>query len=138
MLLRHAKSAWDTDAPTDFDRPLAKRGRKAAKRMAQWVAANEKTGMLELERNKIRKQIYFRSGRIVGCSSDDPSTRIGQFLISRGKISERTLQYALEQQKQNGRGVTDILVEMGRMKSVGGQEDLIEDVAIRLARPPGG
>jgi len=29
---------------------------------------------------------------------------------------------------------SDILVEMGRMKTVGGQEDMIEDVAINLAR----
>jgi len=28
----------------------------------------------------------------------------------------------------------DILVEMGRMNTVGGQEDLIEDVAINMAR----
>jgi 4-hydroxy-2-oxovalerate/4-hydroxy-2-oxohexanoate aldolase len=28
----------------------------------------------------------------------------------------------------------DILVEMGRRKTVGGQEDLIEDVAMALAR----
>ncbi len=25
LILRHAKSAWDTDAPTDFERPLAKK-----------------------------------------------------------------------------------------------------------------
>ena len=81
--------------------------------LLQWVAANEKTGVLELERNKIRKQISFRNGRVVGCSSDDPSTRIGQILISRGKISERTLHFALEQQKTSGRGVPDILVQMG-------------------------
>lgn len=29
-LLRHAKSSWDDPALDDFDRPLAKRGRKAA------------------------------------------------------------------------------------------------------------
>lgn len=29
---------------------------------------------------------------------------------------------------------SDILVEMGRMKTVGGQEDMIEDVALNLAR----
>ena len=36
LVLRHAKSAWDTDAPTDFDRPLAARGRRAAQRMGVW------------------------------------------------------------------------------------------------------
>lgn len=37
LVLRHAKSAWDTGAPTDFDRPLAKRGRKDAPRMGEWL-----------------------------------------------------------------------------------------------------
>jgi len=32
---------------------------------------------------------------------------------------------------------SDILIEMGRMKAVGGQEDLIEDVALNLARQRG-
>ena len=37
LLLRHAKSSWDSDAPTDFERPLAKRGRKAAPRVGKWL-----------------------------------------------------------------------------------------------------
>lgn len=37
LILRHAKSAWDTDAPSDFERPLAKRGRKAAPRVGRWL-----------------------------------------------------------------------------------------------------
>jgi phosphohistidine phosphatase len=36
-LLRHAKSAWDDPALRDRDRPLAPRGRKAAKRVARWA-----------------------------------------------------------------------------------------------------
>jgi phosphohistidine phosphatase len=36
-ILRHAKSAWDTDAPADFDRPLAKRGQKDAPRIGKWM-----------------------------------------------------------------------------------------------------
>jgi phosphohistidine phosphatase len=37
MLLRHAKSDWDSGVADDFDRPLAKRGRGAAQRMAAWM-----------------------------------------------------------------------------------------------------
>jgi len=37
LLLRHGKSDWTSAARGDFDRPLAKRGRKAVKRMARWV-----------------------------------------------------------------------------------------------------
>ncbi len=33
FIMRHAKSAWDTDAPDDFSRPLKKRGIDAAKRI---------------------------------------------------------------------------------------------------------
>ena len=36
LLLRHAKSAWP-DGVSDFDRPLAPRGRKAAKRMGAYL-----------------------------------------------------------------------------------------------------
>jgi phosphohistidine phosphatase len=37
FLLRHAKSAWDDAALRDRDRPLAPRGRKAAKRVGRWA-----------------------------------------------------------------------------------------------------
>lgn len=37
LILRHAKSAWDTGAPTDFDRPLARRGLKAAPRVGRYL-----------------------------------------------------------------------------------------------------
>jgi phosphohistidine phosphatase len=37
FLLRHAKSAWDDPGLRDRDRPLAPRGRKAAKQVARWA-----------------------------------------------------------------------------------------------------
>jgi phosphohistidine phosphatase len=37
VLLRHAKSNWDDPLLADFDRPLAKRGRKAGKRLSAWL-----------------------------------------------------------------------------------------------------
>lgn len=37
ILLRHAKSSWDDPLLDDFDRPLAKRGRKAAKQVGEWL-----------------------------------------------------------------------------------------------------
>jgi phosphohistidine phosphatase len=37
-LLRHAKSSWDDPSLADFERPLAPRGRKAAKRIADYAA----------------------------------------------------------------------------------------------------
>ncbi|MCP4044139.1 MAG: histidine phosphatase family protein, partial [Gammaproteobacteria bacterium] len=37
FILRHAKSSWTSDADTDFDRPLAKRGKRDAPRMGGWM-----------------------------------------------------------------------------------------------------
>ncbi len=36
-IMRHAKSAWDDPHLTDFDRPLAPRGRRAAPRIAEFM-----------------------------------------------------------------------------------------------------
>jgi phosphohistidine phosphatase len=40
-LLRHAKSSWDDSTLADAERPLAPRGRKAAKRIAGWAASHD-------------------------------------------------------------------------------------------------
>lgn len=40
LLLRHAKSDWDAGAPSDHDRPLSKRGRKAANAIGKFMAAS--------------------------------------------------------------------------------------------------
>jgi len=37
LVLRHAKSDWDSGAADDFDRPLAKRGRKDAPLVGAWL-----------------------------------------------------------------------------------------------------
>ncbi len=39
ILMRHAKSAWDTPGTRDFDRPLNKRGRAGAARVGEWLVA---------------------------------------------------------------------------------------------------
>jgi len=35
--MRHGKSDWNTGAPSDFERPLAKRGKKATDRVGNWL-----------------------------------------------------------------------------------------------------
>lgn len=37
LILRHAKSDWDHAAARDFDRPLAKRGKRDAPRVGAWL-----------------------------------------------------------------------------------------------------
>ena len=40
ILMRHAKSDWNTDAKSDRDRPLNKRGRRDAPAMGAWLNDN--------------------------------------------------------------------------------------------------
>ncbi len=80
--------------------------------LLQWASVNKKTGVLELERNKICTRISFRNGRIVACSSDDPPSRLGQFLLSRGKITKEQLRQALSRQERTGQNLGMILQEM--------------------------
>jgi phosphohistidine phosphatase len=37
LLLRHAKSSWTSDAGTDFDRPLSRRGEADAPQVGRWL-----------------------------------------------------------------------------------------------------
>ncbi|MHA1538630.1 MAG: SixA phosphatase family protein [Alphaproteobacteria bacterium] len=41
FLMRHAKSSWDDLAFSDFDRPLAERGREACLRLARYLRGTE-------------------------------------------------------------------------------------------------
>ncbi len=41
VLLRHAKSSWESDAERDFDRPLAARGARAAPAMASLLVERD-------------------------------------------------------------------------------------------------
>jgi phosphohistidine phosphatase len=37
LILRHAKSDWDSDTPSDFDRPLTRRGKQDAPKVGTWL-----------------------------------------------------------------------------------------------------
>ncbi|MBF0176811.1 MAG: histidine phosphatase family protein [Magnetococcales bacterium] len=43
IIMRHAKSDWGTQAGTDFDRPLSKRGWRDAPRMGRWLRSQQVT-----------------------------------------------------------------------------------------------
>ena len=54
VLLRHAKSAWDDDTLRDRDRPLAPRGRRAAKRVGKWARKQDLRPQLVLCSSAVR------------------------------------------------------------------------------------
>lgn len=41
LIMRHAKSAWNTNAPSDFHRGLSPRGRNAAALIGHWLTEND-------------------------------------------------------------------------------------------------
>jgi hypothetical protein len=95
--------------------------------LLQWASVNKKTGVLELEWNQICKRISFRQGRIVACSSDDPPSRLGQFLLSRGKITKEQLREALTKQETSSKNLGQIFQDMGLLT----REDIEAHVAAK-------
>ncbi len=55
-VMRHAKSAWDTDAPTDHERPLNKRGKRDAPRVAARLAELGWAPQIVLSSDSVRTQ----------------------------------------------------------------------------------
>jgi hypothetical protein len=93
--------------------------------LLQWAGQAGKTGTLELERHKHVKRIHFRDGRLIGCSSEDPPSRLGQFLLSRGKITEAQLREGLTRQQGTSDNLGSILIAMGAIS----RDDLLRHVA---------
>jgi len=81
--------------------------------LLRWASSGSKTGTLEIEQGRSVKRIAFRDGEIVGCTSDEPSNLLGQYLLSRGKISEEILRSSLRAQELTGTNLGQVLVEMG-------------------------
>jgi hypothetical protein len=81
--------------------------------LLQWLSSAAKTGMLQVERNKLTRWIQFEDGHVAGCSSDDPPQRLGQFLLSRELITAEQLREALAAQEGSGKHLGLTLVELG-------------------------
>jgi hypothetical protein len=64
----------------------------------------------------------FREGRVVGCSSNEPATLMGQFLLSRGKITRNVLSEAMRLHKQSKDTLGEILLKIGAISPADRQE----------------
>lgn len=95
--------------------------------LLQWASLTQKTGVLEVERNKICRRIEFRKGWVGACSTDDPPSRLGQFLLSRGKITREVLREAMARHERSGDNLALILMQMGQLT----QAELARLVAAR-------
>jgi hypothetical protein len=80
----------------------------------QWLDAGQRTGILHVRGTQgVTKRVYFERGAIVFTSSSDPREYLGQFLISRGYISEDQLNKAMETQLKSGIKLGKILIMVG-------------------------
>jgi tetratricopeptide (TPR) repeat protein len=83
--------------------------------LLQWVTLGRKTGSLTFVRNKIKNYIFFKDGRIISSRSNEPTKRIGHYLLFQGKINEVQLKQALELQLQSRVFIGKVLVEAGHI-----------------------
>jgi hypothetical protein len=79
----------------------------------RWIDGARKTGILRVTRGKSNVMFHFTDGRLCGATSNDPPLLLGQFLLSRGKISEDALHEALELQEEIHKPLGEILLESG-------------------------
>jgi phosphohistidine phosphatase len=71
LVMRHAKSDWDSGAASDFDRPLARRGKKDAPRMGAWLKHEGLVPDLVVSSPARRaRQTVKRVCQEAGCDSD--------------------------------------------------------------------
>lgn len=79
------------------------------------VYAARKTGILHLQKEGIKKRIYFRKGTIVFANSDVNDDRLGEFLIRVGDIDRSLFDLASRVMKQTGQRLGRTIVELGKM-----------------------
>ena len=92
--------------------------------LLQWIMTARKTGRLDVQRTAVSRSIFCRDGRIIACSSEDPSVLLGQFLLFHGRISEDSLRDAMRRQESTGKNLGALLVELGAIS----QEQLLQAV----------
>lgn len=78
----------------------------------QSLAMNRHSGTLVVNDGKREKKIYFAEGEVTLLSSSR-RMKLGELLISAGKITEEDLDLALKLQKQSRKKLGEILVEEG-------------------------
>lgn len=81
--------------------------------LLQWLAINQKSGVLLLQRGDVAKEISLLDGKIVASASNDPRDQFSQFLLSRGNVGEDDLLHALTLQSASGIPLGRLLVQEG-------------------------
>lgn len=76
---------------------------------------DRRSGILHLEKDGIRKRIYFKKGSMIFANSDVNDDRIGEFLIRQGAIERSAFEMAAKVAKETRKRFGKTIVEMGYM-----------------------
>jgi phosphohistidine phosphatase len=117
LLLRHAKSSWDDPSLADHDRPLAPRGRKAARRIGRHLRDEEVTVSLVLCSSAVRARQTLDLVAPGGRTETEP----GLYGASAGQLLER---------------LRRVPEETGTVMLVG-HNPAMQDLLVSLLREPG-
>lgn len=118
-LLRHAKSSWDDPALADHDRPLAPRGRRASKTIAEHVRRERITPGLVLCSSSVRTRETL--ARISGGFDDASEVRVE---IERGLYTATAEELIARLREVPGEVESVMLI---------GHQPAIQDLALALA-----
>ncbi len=80
--------------------------------MFRRIGAGRQSGILELEREGLRKSVTFREGRVQTAASTDRDDRFCVFLLTSRAIDLQTFGKALEVSLNDSRRLGEVLVEM--------------------------
>jgi len=78
-------------------------------------ASQQRTGRLVIASGSHEKELFIEKGKIISCSSNDPSRFLAQRLIASGLISEEQRQKALEIRRETQLALGRILIILGAL-----------------------
>jgi PAS domain S-box-containing protein len=78
-------------------------------------ASQLKTGRLVIAKGKHEKELFIDKGKIISCSSNDPTRFLAQRLIAVGMITEEQRQKALDIQRETQLALGRILIILGAL-----------------------
>ena len=105
-------------APARGSSPAIRRG-ELQDNLPSLITAFYQTGQsgeLGVQRNKVKKVVYFEKGQPIFAMSNLVTDRFGQFLVRVGKIKAEQLQDAAAVASQTKRRTGDVLIERGLLR----------------------
>jgi hypothetical protein len=96
--------------------------------LLQWAKNEQRTGALVFRRSDREKRVYFHSGEVVACLSNDPAEFFGQHLVLHGYIADEQLFTALTHCTSQGIRMGTALRELGMLSPEVIQQALREQI----------